>query len=109
MSDAVQDVIDAVLADIRPSRVETREAIRLAVHKAASDRRGLVHISAVRRHLPPWVSVAQIGAVTNRLVCRGYLVPTGRYEPNGDTHARNGGKPAAVRRLIRPIPPEALR
>jgi hypothetical protein len=109
MSAAVQDVLDVVVEDHRPSRVDTREAIRLAVLKAAADRRGLVHIAAVRRHLPSWVSVEQIGAVTNRLVRRGYLIPTGRYEPNGDRHARNASKPAAVRRLVRPIPPEALR
>jgi len=109
MSAAVQDVLDVIVEDHRPSRVDTRQAIRSAILRAAAERRGLVHIAAVRRHLPSWVSVAQTGAVINRLVRRGYLVPTGRYEPNGDTHARNGNKPAAVRRLVRPIPPEALR
>lgn len=109
MSAAVQDVLDVIVEDHRPSRVDTREAIRKAVHAAASERRGLVHIAAVRRHLPPWAARAQIGCTLNRLTKRGYLVDTGRYEPNGDTHARNGSKPAAVRRLVRLIPPEALR
>ena len=109
MSAAVQDVLDIVVTDHRLSRVDTREAIRKAILAAAADRHGLVHITGIRRHLPSWVSVAQIGAVTTRLVRRGYLVPTGRTEPNGDRHARNGTKRAEVRRLVRPIPPEALR
>lgn len=109
MSAAAQDVLDVIVEDHRQTRVDTREAIRRAVHAAAAERRGLVHIAAVRRHLPTGIAVEQIGAVTNRLVRRGYLVPTGRYEPNGDTHARNGNKPAAVRRLTKLIPPEALR
>ncbi len=102
------DVMHAVITDWRPSRVESREAIRVAVMAAASERGGLVHIAAVRRHLPSWVVPAQIGAVMNRLVRRGFLVETGRLEPNGDDSSRNGSKPSPVRRLMHPIPPEAV-
>lgn len=103
-------VVEAVSDDWRPTRVESREAIRLAVLKAAEDRHGLVHITGIRRHLPPWVTPAQIGPAINRLVRRGFLVNVGKYEPNADPsiHARNGAKPAPVRRLTKYIPPDAV-
>ena len=104
----IDDFLEIVATDWRPSRVESREAIRKAVLAAASERHGLVHIAAVRRHLPPWVVPAQIGAVMNRLVRRGFLVETGRWEPNGDDTSRNGSKPSPVRRLTGVIPPEAV-
>ncbi len=111
MMATVQDgfeAVEAVAADWRPSRVESREAIRVAVMKAAAEHKGLVHIAQVRRHLPPWIATEQLGAFTNRLVRRGYLIPTGHYRPNGDRsrRARNSSKPAPVRRLTKPIPPE---
>lgn len=105
---ATQDELDIVLADHRAGPRDSRDAIRLAILAAAADRRGLVHITGVRRHLPEWVTTAQIGAVVCRLVRRGYLVPTGRYEPNGDRKSRNASKRAAVRRLVKPIPPGHL-
>jgi len=109
MTAAIQDTFDAVLGavvrDWRPSRVESREAIRLAVMKAATAEHGLVHIATVRLYLPAWVVPAQIGSYINALVRAGYLKPTGRVRRNGGTGARNASKPAEVRRLVRPIPP----
>jgi hypothetical protein len=106
MTAHTQDVLDIVADDWRPSRVASREAIRVAVLKTAAEHDGLVHIAQMRRHLPPWLAVEQTGAFMNRLVRRGYLIPTGHYRPNGDEHSRNASKPAAVRRLVKPIPPE---
>lgn len=100
------DELDVVARDWRPSRVESREAIRQAVMRAAADHRGLVHIADVRPLLPSWRNPAQIGAVLCAWVRQGYLTPTGRYRPNGDGASRNRSKPAEVRRLARPIPPE---
>lgn len=105
--DTLDVVVDAVLADHRPSRRDSRAAIRDAVIAAAQDRDGLVHIAGVRRHLPAWVDPASIGAAMNRLVRRGHLVPVGKYEPNGGG-SRNASKPSPVRRLVKPIPPDAL-
>jgi len=107
IQDSLDDVVEAILTDWRPTRRESREAIRVAVMRAASDRHGLVHIAGVRRHLPPWVDPATTGAAINRLVRRGYLVPVGKYEPNGGG-SRNASKPSPVRRLTKPIPPDAL-
>lgn len=101
------DEIDAVARDWRPSRVESREAIRQAVMRAAAEHRGLVHIADVRPLLPSWCNPAQIGAALCAWVRQGYLKPTGRYRDNGGTGSRNGAKPAEVRRLVRPIPREA--
>ena len=109
MSAAVQDELDAVFTDWRPSRVESREAIRKAVMRAAADHRGLVHAATVRENLPPWVAPAQIGGAVCGWVRMGYLVETGRLLPNGQTESRNRTKVAKVRRLLKPIPPEALR
>lgn len=105
---AVQDELDVVAADWRPSRVESREAVRAAIMRAASDERGLVHIARVRQYLPPWVASEQIGAVMCSLVRQGFLRPTGRYRENGQTKSRNRTKRAEVRRLVRPIPPSAV-
>lgn len=109
MSVAVQDELDVVASDWRPSRVDSREAVRAAIMRAASDERGLVHIATVRRHLPAWVNPSQIGATICVLVRRGYLKPTHRYRDNGQTKSRNRTKRAEVRRLVRPIPPEAVK
>lgn len=102
---AVQDELDATFADWRPSRVESREAIRKAVMRAASEHRGLVHIADVRPLLPAYTVPEQIGASLCAWVRQGLLLPTGRYRPSGGS-ARNGAKLAEVRRLVRPIPPE---
>lgn len=113
MTATVQDTFDAVLGavvtDWRPSRVESREAIRRAIMRAAAEHHGLVHIAQVRPLLPPWCAPAQVGAVICQLVRSGYLCPTGRYRPNGGDVSRNRAKRAEVRQLVRPIPPEAVR
>lgn len=111
MNDAyAQDVLDVVATDWRPSRVQSREAVRVAIMRAATDHGGLVHAADVRTHLPSWVNPAQIGAVTCRLVRAGFLTPTGKYRPNGKGgDARNITKRSEVRRLVKPIPPEAVR
>jgi len=105
------DEISAVVADWRPSQVESREAIRVAILRAAGDHKGLVHAAWVRTYLPTWVSPPQVGAVICALVRTGYLIPTGRSLPNGDPNpkARNRSKKSDVRRLTKPIPKEALR
>lgn len=108
MTAAVQDELDIVAADWRPSRVESREAIRKAVMRAAAEHRGLVHAATVREHLPAWVNPQQIGAVMCAWVRQGYLRPTGRYRANGQTASRNRTKASEVRRLVKPIPPESL-
>lgn len=99
--DDTEAVLHALASDWRPSRVESREAIRLAVIAAAADRGGLVTIAGVRRHLPAWVNPAQIGGAINKLVRGGYLVATGHTERNGDKTARNASKIMPVRRLMR--------
>ena len=108
---AIQDqftVVEAVADDWRPTRVESREAIRLAVLKAAEDGAGYVHIADVRGHLPPWLAPAQMGAVMHRLTARGYLEDTGMTSANGDARSRNATKPMPVRRLTKYIPPDAV-
>jgi hypothetical protein len=100
----VQDALDVVVADWRPTREQSRAAIVKAVHKAAGDHRGLVHAAAVREHLPQWCNPHQVGAVICALVRQGYLVPTGRRRPNGGGKSRNRTKASEVRRLVRPIP-----
>lgn len=108
MTAAAVDEIDIVAQDWRPTRVESREAIRVAIMRTAADHNGRVHIIGIRQHLPAWTTPAQIGAVVCLLVRHGYLVPTGRTRPNGDLKARNRTKRSEVRKLVRPIPPEAV-
>ncbi len=108
MTTVVQDELDLLATAWHPTATESREAIRRAVMAAASEHRGLVHASTVREHLPPWVRPSQVGAVMCALVRRGYLTPTGRFRPNGGESSRNRTKPSEVRRLVKPIPPEAL-
>ena len=100
--DAFDDVLGAVVTDWRPSRVESREAIRRAILAAASDHGGRVSAAWVRQHLPPWVATEQIGALFLRLVRSGHLVHTGRTEANGKAgKARNAAKRSPVYRLAR--------
>lgn len=108
MTATLFDEIDAVATDWRPSRVESREAVRQAIMRAAREHGGLVHAADVRPLLPVWVNPSQIGAVTCRLVRAGYLTPTGRFRPNGGEGSRNRTKRSEVRRLARPIPKEAV-
>lgn len=103
-----QDVLEGMAADPTPVRADERELIGRAVTAAASERRGLVHITAVRRHLTKDVSPRYLGSTINRLARRGVLVKTGRYEDNGGTSARNGNKPSPLWRLVRPITPEDI-
>ncbi len=105
----VQDELDVVATDWRPSRVMSREAIRIAIMRAAGQHDGLVHAASIREYLPTWCNPQQIGAVVCALVRMGYLTPTGTFRPNGGEHSRNRTKRSEVRRLTRPIPPEALR
>jgi len=105
---ALFDEIDVVARDWRPSRVESRQAVREAIMRTAAEHGGLVSADRVREHLPSWVNPAQVGAVTCSLVRAGYLTPTGRYRDNGNRASRNGTKRTQVRRLTRPIPPEAV-
>lgn len=100
-------VCDAIAGDW--TREDHRAAIRQAVLDAAAANGGRVHIAAVRRHLPAWVAPSMTGACINRLARRGYLAASGQYRPNGDAKARNATKRSPVWRLVRPIPPEALR
>jgi hypothetical protein len=111
MSTGVQDVLEGLGADPTPARVDERELIAAAVTAAAAERRGLVHITAVRRHLPRSVAPAYLGAGMNRLARRGALVATGRFEANGDNTAslRNASKATPVWRLVRPITEEDYR
>lgn len=106
MTAPVQDELDAVVLDWRPSRRDSRRAIVRAITRAASAHRGLVHAATVREYLPSEVTPTQIGAVVCALVRRGYLVPTGHYKPNGQTASRNRTKASEVRRLAKPIPPD---
>lgn len=109
IQDTFEEVLHVVATDWRPSRVESREAVRKAVMAAAREHGGRVHAATVREHLPTWVASAQIGAVILRLVRRGYLVETGKYAPNGKRgKARNAAKQSRIRRLVRPIPPEGV-
>lgn len=107
---AVQDELDVGVArEWKPSAADSREAIRVAIMRAASDERGLVHAATVRKHLPAWVQPQLVGAVTSELIRTGYLRPTGRLrrsEQNGPSG--NRGKRLEVRRLIKPIPPAAV-
>ncbi len=98
----MSDVIDAVARDWRPSRAESRHAIRNAIALAAQAENGLVHAATVRRYLPSWVDSASIGAVVCTLVRQGALVGTGEFRANGGG-SRNRTKPSEVRRLVAPL------
>lgn len=105
---AVAERATAIHADPLPNRVASREAIRRAVHRAAAEHGGLVHIADVRPHVPEWARGPQLGAALRTWTQRGYLAPTGDWAPNGDPNpkAGNASKPAPVRVLVRPIPAE---
>jgi len=107
--DTFDEVLGAVADDWRPSREESREAIRKAVHAAAAANGQRVTAATIRPHLPPWVATEQIGAVMWRLQSRGYLTRTTRYAPNGKGgKARNSAKRSPVYRLERPIDPAGV-
>ncbi|WP_372595603.1 hypothetical protein [Actinotalea sp.] len=108
MTAPTQDTFDAVLGaiatDWRPSRVDSREAVRQAVMTAAREHHGQVTAATVRPHLPAWVNPASIGAAINAFRLGGYLIRTG-WAPNGGP-SRNGAKRSPVYRLTRVIPKE---
>lgn len=108
MATPVQDVLDEMATDWRPSADQARRAVRRAVVAAAREDGGLVHAATVRRHLPAGVPHRFIGATICVLVRTGYLVPTGRRRALGDGTTRNATKVAEVRRLVRVIPVEEL-
>lgn len=95
--------LDAVRADWRPSRREARRVIREAVSIVADQNGGLVHVADVRPLLPTWVAPAQIGAELAGLTSSGHLVKTGEFRPYGAPSKGNSHKPAAVRRLVKPL------
>jgi hypothetical protein len=103
------DVLDVVATDWLPTRAASRQAVRVAIMRAAAEHRGLVHAGTMREHLPPWVDPHQIGATVCALVRKGYLKPTGRLTRSGDPKSRNRAKASEVRRLVKPIPPEAVK
>lgn len=102
------DILDAIVTDWRPSRRDSREALRVAVMRTAGEHAGLVHIADVRPLLPSWVNPPTVGSYLSALVRRGFLLPTGRYRPSGGVESGNGSKPSEVRRLVKPIPPDSL-
>lgn len=101
------DGVAAAAADWRPGARDDRQAVRLAVIRAAEQHDGLVHITHVREHLPAWVTPHMVGATILTLAHLGYLEDTGKWWPNGGPSG-NAAKPAKVRRLAHPIPVEAL-
>lgn len=121
MTTHVQDVLPGMPTDPEtepdvvavPDDVEVTDTARIiaAIATAARHRRDLVHIAAVRRHLPHDVRRSHIGHTFNRLARRGVLVKTGRFEENGDNTAskRNATKASPVWRLVRPITEEDYR
>lgn len=104
-----EPVVVAPPPDIDPN--DDTALIITAIAEAAARRRRLVHIAAVRRHLPAKVRPSHIGHTFNRLARRGVLVKTGRYEENGDNSpkARNGAKAQPVWKLMRDITEEDYR
>ena len=98
------DEIDAVAADWRPWRVDDRRVVLAAVEQVAAECDGLVHIADVRERLAREVDPHTIGAVICALVRQRVLVDTGATRPNGGHRSRNRTKPAAVRRLMGPLP-----
>lgn len=105
---AVQDafVLDAVADDQSiPNKAASREAVRVAVNKAAKRLGGRVTAADLRRYYPPSINGNQIGPTLRRLRLRGYLVVlshNARYGSKG-----NGDKHAPVYRVTGPIPEEA--
>ena len=110
-SRTVQDSFDDVMAALGsawpPIERDSRQAVRLAVMRAAASGHGLFTAATVRRYLPAWVAPAQVGSTFNALRSRGYAVNTGRYRANGGA-SRNAAKPSPLWKLLRPIPPEAV-
>lgn len=100
------DVLDSVAVDWRPSARDDRAAIHAAIEATAAANDGLVHIADVRTHLDRDVDPHRIGAAICALVRRGVLVGTGQYRGNGNHRSRNRTRPAEVRYLAAPIPPE---
>lgn len=98
------DAIDIKARDWRPWAVEDREVVLAAIDRAAAANDGEVHITDVRGHLARDVDPNVVGAVICALVRQRVLVATGEYRPNGCTKSRNSTKPAAVRRLVQPLP-----
>lgn len=105
---AVTERATAIHADPLPNRVASREAIRRAVHRAAAEHGGLVHVSWLRPWVPEWARGPQFGSALRTWAQQGHLEPTGDWLPNGDPNPRagNAAKPAPVWRLVHPIPPE---
>jgi hypothetical protein len=103
-----QDVLAGMATDPSPRAVNDRAEIAKAIAAAATERHGLVHAASIRRHLPSSVAPRYVGVVVNTLRCRGVLVSTSRYEPNGDARNGNATKRSPVWRLKRPITPEDL-
>jgi len=109
VQDTFEDVLTAVADDWRPSREESREAIRVAVLAAAAEHDGRVTAATIRPHLPTWCATEQIGAVMWRLARRGYITRTGGYTANGKGgRARNSGKRSPIYRVVRPIDPAGV-
>src|SRR5665647_2110288 len=96
----------AVHTDWRPSRVEARQVIRVAIHECARRNNGRVHVSLFRHMLTPLVPPAAIGAAVVGWTTKGYLELTDEVLPMGGT-AGNATKRSQVRRLVSPIPPIA--
>ena len=100
------DELDAVATDWRPSARDDLEAIYEAIERAAAANDGHVHIADVRAHLERDVDPHRVGAAICALVRQGVLVGTGKYRANGNHRSRNRTRPAEVRYLAAPIPPE---
>lgn len=122
MNGHVQDALPGMdppparLVELEPDsppdpEVDERALIAAAITKAAAHRHNLVHIAAVRSHLPMRVRSSALGGTFNGLARRGVLVKTGRYEENGDNSpkARNASKASPVWKLMRAITPEDYR
>lgn len=99
------EVLTAVATDWRPSRVESREAVRQAVMAAAREHGGRVTAATIRPHLPAWCNPHSIGAAINAFRLAGWLVRTG-WAPNDGSKSRNAAKQSPVYRLTGVIPKE---
>ena len=105
---AVQDalILNAVADDWRPSRVDSREAIRQAINEAARIQGWRITPADLRPYYPAWINPNQVGPCLRRLRLRGHLVlisHNARYGSKG-----NGDKPAPVYRVNGVIPREAV-